>query len=140
VRYLLDTCLISELIKPRPRKSVVEWVKAQEETDLFLSVLTLGELQKGISRLAEGRKKRRLQAWMDQDLRRRFQGRILPVDDDVACAWGAISAQAEARGRPVPVMDGLIRATAQAHHLAIVTRNTKDVQATGARVLDPWQA
>ena len=140
MRYLLDTCLISELIKPRPRKSVVEWVRAQEESDLFISVLTLGKLERGISKLHEGRKKRRLQTWIDRDLKRRFQGRIVPVNEDIACAWGSLSAQAERNGGRVPAMDGLIAATAQAHDLTLVTRNTADMEATSVRLLDPWRA
>ena len=87
MRYLLDTCLISELQKARPSKAVCAWLAEQNEEDLYLSVLTFGEIQKGISQLPDGRKKARLQSWLDRDLRDRFRGRIAPVTEEVSLAW-----------------------------------------------------
>ena len=139
MRYLLDTCVLSELTKPAPDPQVTAWVAAQEEDDLGVSALTLGELQHGVSRLPAGARRRRLQAWVDDDLRRRFADRCLPVDDGVACAWGELSARAEDEGHPVSVIDGLVAATALTHDLTLVTRNTRDMAPTGARLLDPWQ-
>ena len=138
MRYLLDTCLLSELVKPRPDPSVIAWVSQQNESQLFLSVLTLGELRKGVERLKDGRKRVRLAQWLEGELKPRFAGRLLAVDEDVAEQWGIVSAQASARGLALPVMDGLISATALVHGLAVVTRNVSDIQASGAQVFNPW--
>ena len=138
--YLLDTCVLSEFQKPTPQATVVAWLRAQEEETFFLSVLTLGELQRGISRLPASRKRNRLQAWLDSDLRQRFEGRILPIDDAVALRWGGVQARVEARATPLPVMDGLIACTALTHDLAVVTRNGEDFARTGVEVVDPWVA
>ena len=138
--YLLDTCVLSEFQRPTPQATVVAWLRAQEEEALFLSVLTLGELQRGISRLPASRKRNRLQAWLDSDLRQRFEGRILPIDDVVALRWGGVQARVEARGTPLPVMDSLIACTALTHDLAVVTRNGEDFAHTGVAVVDPWVA
>jgi len=139
VNYLLDTCLVSEVVKKKPDSTVIQWLKAQNEECCFLSVLTLGELQKGISRLSDGQKKRTLQTWVDTDLRQRFSGRILSVDTDVAEHWGELSAQAEKTGRVIPAIDGLIAATAAAYGLTVVTRNTKDIEPTAVSLLNPWE-
>jgi predicted nucleic acid-binding protein len=140
VSYLLDTCVLSEFQRSTPQATVVAWLRAQEEETFFLSVLTLGELQRGISRLPASRKRNRLQAWLDSDLRQRFEGRILPIDDSVALRWGEVQARVEARGKPLPVMDNLIACTALIHNLAVVTRNGEDFARTGVRVVDPWVA
>jgi toxin FitB len=140
VSYLLDTCVLSEFQRPAPQATVVAWLRAQEEETFFLSVLTLGELQRGISRLPTSRKRNRLQAWLDSDLRQRFEGRILPIDDNVALRWGEVQARVEARGTSLPVMDNLIACTALIHNLAVVTRNGEDFARTGVRVVDPWAA
>ncbi len=139
MNYLLDTCVVSEVVKKKPDSTVIQWLKAQNEECCFLSVLTLGELQKGISRLPDGQKKRTLQTWVDTDLRQRFSDRILSVDIDVAEHWGELSAQAEKAGRVVPAIDGLIAATAAAHGLTVVTRNTKDIEPTAVSLLNPWK-
>lgn len=138
MRYLLDTCLVLELVKPRPDPSVIAWVGQQAESQLFLSVLTLGELRKGIEGLEDGRKRIRLAQWLDGELRQRFAGRLLAVEEDVAEQWGIVSARAKARGVAVPVVDGLIAATALVHGLTVVTRNVPDIQSTGAQVFNPW--
>lgn len=140
MRYLLDTCLLSELVKPEPSPSVIDWLTGADESTLFLSVLTLGEIQKGISGMAEGGRKRKLQQWLDNDLQQRFAGRILPVDAQTAADWGLLSGQARALGRAVPVIDGLLAATARQHDLSLVTRNTSDFADLGVVVVNPWQA
>jgi predicted nucleic acid-binding protein len=137
---LLDTCVLSEFQKPRPEPRVVEWLRGQEEELLFLRVLTLGELQRGVSKLAPSKKHDRLQVWLDADLPTRFAGRILPIDERVAVEWGRLQALAEARGRPIPVVDGLLAATALVHHLSVVTRNRVDFAGTDVHVVDPWVA
>jgi toxin FitB len=138
VRYLLDTCVISEVTKKRPSAKVLTWLDAREELTLFLSVITLGELQKGVSKLPVSRRRGRLQQWIEQDLTRRFTGRILGVELEVAMRWGAITATAEQQGRPVPVLDGLLAATALVAGLTLVTRNTPHMQTTGVQLFDPW--
>ena len=138
MRYLLDTCLVSEMARPRPSKAVIAWIADQREEDLYLSVLTLGEIQKGIAPLPEGRKKARLLAWLDHDLRERFAGRIVAITDEVALAWGRISGESAARGRPLPVIDALIAASALAIDAIVVTRDESAIRATGARTVNPW--
>lgn len=138
MRYLLDTCLLSELIKPRPDPWVIAWVGLQNESQLYLSVLTLGELRKGVERLKDGRKRVRLAQWLDGELKPRFAGRLLAVDEDVVERWGIVCAQANARGLAVPVIDGLIAATALVHGMTVVTRNVSDIQVSGAQVFNPW--
>lgn len=139
MKYLLDTCLISELVKKEPNPGVVNWLDEQDEQTLFLSVLNLGELQKGISKLPEGRKKDELQAWIGLDLVERFAGRILDIDLDTALCCGRIQGEAERTGEKLPVMDSLIAATAAAHGLVVVTRNVRDMERCGVRVCNPWE-
>ena len=138
MKYLLDTCLLSELIKPNPSAKVVEWLSAQNEDHLFISVLTIGEILKGIGKLPKSRKKTQLQAWVDHDLRTRFKRKTLPIDEEAAETWGTISAEAEEKGKKLPVIDGLLAATALSNGLTIITRNTKDIEASGAQCLNPW--
>jgi predicted nucleic acid-binding protein len=140
VKWLLDTCVISELVRPKPEPSVVEWVRHQQEEHLFLSVLTLGELCKGIQRLPDSHKRVHLENWLDRDLKVRFAGRWLAVDEEVAERWGLVTADAVRRGQGVPVLDGLIAATALVHGMTVVTRNTADIRSTGALFLNPWEA
>jgi predicted nucleic acid-binding protein len=138
VKFLLDTCLISELVKKKPNAAVLKWLDQRDEQSLFLSVLTLGELQKGISRLSIGVRKDDLQAWIEHDLIERFEGRILDLDLETALIWGKLQGEAELKGGKLPVMDSLIAATAIAHGLLVVTRNVKDIERCRARVFNPW--
>ena len=138
MKYLLDTCLISELVKKEPNPSVVSWLDQQDEQTLFLSVLNLGELQKGISKLTDGTTKDELQAWVALDLVERFTGRILDIDLETALSWGRLQGEAEQAGEKLPVMDSLIAATAAAHGLVVVTRNAKDMERCGVKVCNPW--
>lgn len=137
--YLLDTCVVSELLKPRPSRTVTAWLAAQREEDLHLSVLTLGEVQKGVAQLPRSRKKARLQSWLDRDLRDRFRGRIAPIDENVALTWGRVSGDALARGRPLPVIDSLIAATAIVRDAAVVTRDEAGIREAGAKTVNPWE-
>jgi len=138
VKFLLDTCLVSELVKKEPNPKVVSWLDEREEQNLFLSVLTLGELQKGVSKLPAGIKKEDLQVWIEHDLAERFEGRILELDMDTALTWGKLQGEAEQRGEKLPVMDSLIAATATTHGLLVVTCNTRDLERCQARVFNPW--
>lgn len=138
MKYLLDTCLISELVKKEPNPAVVSWLDEQDEQKLFLSVLNLGELQKGISKLPDGTKKDELQEWVALDLVERFTGRILDVDLETSLCWGRLQGKAEKTGEKLPVMDSLIAAAAAAHGLVVVTRNVRDIERCGVRVCNPW--
>lgn len=138
MKYLLDTCVISELISKQPSKKVVDWVESQNERTFCLSVLTLGELQKGISKLPAGKKRIRMKSWVDNELLKRFTGRIIDVNRDVAMRWGDLSGAAEKEGRKIPVLDGLLAATSIQHGLTFVTRNIKHIRDTGAELYDPW--
>lgn len=138
MNFLIDTCVLSEFVKKKPAQKIVDWLKDQEEESLFLSVMTIGEIQKGVVRLPESKKKKDLQIWLNRDLKRRFEGRILPVDDRVATLWGEILGHAEIKGDAVPAVDGLIAATGLAHDLVVITRNAKHIAKTGVRLVDPW--
>lgn len=135
--YLLDTCALSEFTKPKPSAAVDAWFAQVPDGTDFVSVLTLGELEKGITKLATSRRRASLERWFG-DLRDRFSGRILLVDEPVGLEWGRIAARGELAGHPVPSIDALIAATAIVHGLAVVTRNTSDIARTGAPVIDPW--
>jgi predicted nucleic acid-binding protein len=139
VSYLLDTCVVSEPTKPRPAPTVTAWLSEVDPDDLYLSVLTLGELERGIERLADGRKKRGFRTWLER-VRAESMDRILAVDDSIATEWGRILAKAEKAGSPLPVIDALIAATAIVRGLTVVTRNTSDIARAGAAILDPWLA
>jgi predicted nucleic acid-binding protein len=138
--FLLDTSCVSELVRVKPDPRVLEWMEAAEETLLHLSVLTLGEIRKGLAALPQGRRRTRLEAWLEVDLRGRFSGRILPVDAAVADRWGLLAAQARRSGATLPVIDGLLAATALHHNLTMVSRNVSDFSATQVPVLNPWEA
>lgn len=138
MNYLLDTCVISELTKKHPEKKVLQWLETQKEDSLYLSVLTLGEIQKGIHRLPDSKKKHALSLWVQHDLCQRFEGRILPLDQAVCQLWGKIQGEAETRGKTIPVIDSLIAATALAHQLFVVTRNSSDMEKSGVQMVDPW--
>jgi predicted nucleic acid-binding protein len=137
VGYLLDTCLLSEVWKPRPNSGVVGWLATSMEDELFVSALSLGELKKGIEKLPDGRKKERL-ARDYVLLRSRFSSRVLGITDVIAERWGALSADAERAGRHVHVVDGLIAATALVQGLMVVTRNVNDFGTIPVPLLDPW--
>jgi predicted nucleic acid-binding protein len=138
VSWLLDTCVVSELIRPRPKASVVRWVRERDERELFLSVVTIGELEKGIAKLPDSSKRLSLEQWVRRDLAERFRTRLLSIDAGIASRWGAISGTSEARGQPLPVVDALIAATGLLHGLVVVTRNTEDLERCGVRCFDPW--
>lgn len=139
MNYLLDTNVVSEWMKPRPDLGVVEWLANADEDRLFLSVASLAELRYGVERLAKGQKRSRLEDWLETDLRNRFEGRVMAIDEKVAAEWGRLLAKADAVGRPMGAMDGFLAATAVAHGLTLVTRNASDFGVTGIKVVDPWK-
>jgi toxin FitB len=136
--FLLDTNVISELIKPEPEPKVATWIDGTDEELLFLSVLTLGEIRKGIVLLPRSARRTSLEAWLSKELPLRFSNRILSVDQEVADRWGHLSGLTSARGVHVGVIDGLLAATAMQHNLTLVTRDTRDVTATGVTLFNPW--
>lgn len=136
--YLIDTCALSEFTKPKPTVTVDEWFAAMPDGTDFVSVLTLGELEKGISKLTTSRRRSTLERWF-ADLRDRFAGRILDINEAIALAWGRMAARCEQDGKPLPVIDGMLGATAIVHGLSVVTRNTSDIARTGAPIIDPWE-
>ena len=138
MRCLVDTCVVSESVRARPDPKVLAWLGEQQEADLYLSVLTIGELVKGIARLGESRRRAELTAWFEEDLARRFGARVLPVCAEVAALWGELQARAELCGKKMPVVGGLIAATALHHGLAVATRNGSDMAASGVGIVDPW--
>lgn len=138
MNYLLDTCLISELAKSKPDEEVVDWVLSENETGFYVSVLTFGELHKGIEKLPESKKKDELRSWIEDELKNRFQNRIIDIDMRVSILWGKIQCIAEKKGKPMPAIDSLIAATALAHDLTVVTRNVSDMEQSGVRLLNPW--
>jgi predicted nucleic acid-binding protein len=138
--FLLDTNCVSELIRPRPDRRVMEWTDAANEASLYLSVLTLGEIRKGLAALPQGTRRTRLETWLEVDLKARFRGRILPVDAEVADRWGLLTAEAKRKGKPLPVIDGLLAATALHHNLTVVSRNASDFARARVAVLNPWEA
>jgi len=138
VSWLLDTCVVSELVRPRPKASVVRWVLERDEDELFLSVITIGELEKGIARLPDSPKRVALEQWVRRELADRFRDRLLAVDSGVAARWGALVGASEVRSQPLPVIDSLIAATGLQHDLTVVTRNTDDLERCGAHCFNPW--
>jgi toxin FitB len=138
MKYILDTCVISEIIKSGANENVLAWISNQNEEDLFLSILTFGEIEKGIAKLSNDSRKKKLKLWVEDDLKKRFNGRILPIDLLVANQWGVSQGKAELAGKPMPVIDGLIAATGIAYKCIVVTRNTVDMQQSGVELLNPW--
>ncbi|QWF69795.1 type II toxin-antitoxin system VapC family toxin [Methylomonas paludis] len=138
MNYLLDTCVLSELIKPQPNQNVATWIEKIQECHLYISALTMGEIQKGISRLENSKKKQSLQIWLEQDLAARFSGRILSVDAEISLEWGNMQGQAIRSGTTLPVIDSLIAATAKCHNLTLVTRNLEDFKNLPINLNNPW--
>jgi len=137
--FLLDTNCISEVVRTKPEPRVLEWMEAAEESLLYLSVLTLGEIRKGAARLPQGKRRTHLESWLELDLQARFSGRILPIDGSIADRWGWLAAEAKRKGRALSAIDGLLAATALHHNLTIVSRNVSDFAGTQVPVANPWE-
>ena len=136
--YLLDTNCISELVRLKPEPSVIVWMQATDETLLYLSVLTLGEIRKGLAGLPQGKRRTHLETWLEIELRARFAGRILPIDVPVADRWGLLAASAKRDGKTLSAIDGLLAATALHYNLTVVSRNVSDFMNTQVPVVNPW--
>lgn len=137
MRFLLDTCVVSALRRPDENVSLARWISGVDETDLFLSVITIGELEKGVSLLPEGKRKSAVDDWVRRIVAARFGDRILPIDLAVAARWGELVAAREKKGKPLPILDAVIAATAGVFDCTVVTRNTRDFADCGVRLLNP---
>lgn len=138
--FLLDTNCISEVVRARPEPRVLEWLEAADERLLYLSVLTLGEIRKGVAGLPQGKRRTRLEAWLEVELQARFSGRILPIDAAIADRWGLLAADAKRRGKALSTIDALLAATALHFNLTLVSRNVSDFAHTPVLILNPWEA
>ena len=138
MNFLLDTNVVSESTRPRPNTGLMTWLNDVDENSVFLSVITLTELRYGVERLAPGRRRNQLDRWLEQELPKRFDGRILPVDASIADACGRLIARTESLGRPIEARDAFIAATAQFHRLTLVTRNASHFETTLKSILTPW--
>jgi toxin FitB len=136
VSFLLDTNVVSEIARPRPERAVLAWFAAAADAQLYLSVLSLGEIRKGIDQLPAGARRALLTAWLEGDLPAWFGARLLLIDAAVADRWGRLLAASE---RSLPAIDSLLAATALVHDLALVTRNVSDFEIPGLEVVDPWR-
>lgn len=136
--YLLDTCVFSELTKKQPSESVTDWLLGREEALYYVSAMTFGEIKKGVEKMEDSSRRKKLEHWVDEFLIPRFWSRILAIDSRVANIWGPLVAKAEKKGRVLPTIDSLIAATALTHGLHIVTRNSKDFDGLGISLINPW--
>ena len=139
MRFLIDTSVVAELLRPVPSVRVIEWMNAQPALDVAMSVLTVGEIERAITLLPAGKRRSALERWINGDLPQQFQGRLLGVDEAVVREWGRLTARAGTSGRALPVVDGLMLATAAVHGLTFVTRNESDCAARGVPVFNPWR-
>jgi predicted nucleic acid-binding protein len=138
--FLLDTNCLSELVRAEPEPRVMEWVESADEQLLYISVLTLGEIRKGVAGLPQSSRRTRLESWLSVELQTRFAGRILPIDVAVAERWGVLAAQARSKGVSLPIIDGLLAATAAHYNLTVVSRNAVDFTGAQVAVLNPWES
>lgn len=137
--YLLDTCLVSELARPRPNTGVLVWLDGRHSDEIYLSSITIGELAQGIAILPSGRRREGLEDWYALTVRE-FEGSVIDFDRPVAEAWGSLVAGARRRGRSLPTIDSMLAATALSHELTMVTRNVADFDGLGIEVHNPWTA
>ncbi len=138
-KYLLDTNIPSELLRIKPNQQVVDWVSSQDSSLLYISVVTIGEIWKGIALLADGKRRNSLELWLKNEFIPWFEGRILPITEEIATNWGLLEAARQIKGRALNIADGQIAATASVHNLVVVTRNVKDFADLGIEIFNPWK-
>lgn len=138
MNYLLDTCVLSELVAKKPNARVLTWLEGVDEQQLFLTAVTIGEIQKGIAKLPESKRKQELEDWLSHALLGRFENRIISLDIPVMLTWGQLVGHLEAQGEKMPAIDSLIAATARHHQLILVTRNEADFMNSGIDLYNPW--
>lgn len=139
MKYLLDTSAISELVAKHPNPKVVDFIDSLDSDDVFLSVITIGEIAKGVEKLPKSKRKQELHSWLKENLLVRFDGRIFPLDTEVLIEWGILIARLESTGITLPAIDSLIAATTLTHKLILVTRNVDDFSGTGIEIVNPWE-
>ena len=137
--FLLDTNVISELVAPKPNPSVIRWLEGLDQERIFLSVITIGELKRGIEKLPDSKRKKTLSEWLTGDLLIRFGDQVLSIDVSVILTWGTLVAAMGANGKKIPVVDSLLAATAKHFGLTFVTRNTRHLKTTGISLFSPWE-
>ncbi len=137
--FLLDTNVVSEWVRPRPDEHVVAWLEAVDEEEVFMSVVSFAELRRGVDLLPPGRRRDRLDEWIEEDLATRFHGRIIEVDRPIADAWGRMMVRVQRAGRALGAMDAFFAATAESHELTLVTRNTRDFTGLHVALHNPWE-
>lgn len=139
MRILLDTCILSELRNPNSAVLLKQALQPFDANDLFISVISIGEIAKGIALLSPSKKKSELQSWALL-LANNYADRILSINIDIAQVWGELTANALLQGNNIPAADGLIAATAVTHGLHVMTRNVSDFQLSGVLLLNPWES
>src|SRR6266498_2678506 len=139
MKSLLDPCVILELVTKHPNPKVVDFVDSLDSDDVYLSVITIGEIAKGVEKMPKSKRKQELHSWLKEDLLVRFDGGIIPLDTQVLMEWGMLIARLESTGITLPAIDSLIAATTLTHKLTIVTRNVDDFTGTGIEIVNPWE-
>lgn len=139
MKYLLDTNVISEFISKNPNQKVVKYILTLDETDLYLSAITIGEIKAGIEKLDNSRKKETLLRWLEKDLLNRFKNKIIPVDTDVMLKWGEINNRLKKLGTPLPIMDSLIGTSCEVYNMTLLTRNEKDFKNINIQIINPFE-
>ena len=139
-RFLIDTNVISEFVRPKPSLQVKHWFESADPESLFASVVTFGEIRLGIEDLPEGKRRAALEQWLEEGVPEWFQANLLPVTKAIADRWGQMTIQAKRKGVTISTADGLIAATALEHDLTLVTRNAKDFAVVGVKLFNPWGA
>jgi toxin FitB len=139
MKWLLDTCVISELISLRPQQHVIDWIDAIQPDSAYLSVITIGEIYKGMERLPHSKRRETIRGWLEEDLLLRFRGKIVPIDVNVVTTWGKLTGRLEKDGRKMAALDSLIAASALHGDFTLVTRNIDDFMFTGVSIHNPWQ-
>ena len=137
--FLLDTNVVSEWVRPQPDRNVVSWLAEVDEDRVFISVISLAEIRRGVEMLPAGRKRERLASWLAEELPARFEERILDIDPQIAETWGVLMARGQKIGLTLGSMDAFVAATAEVHGLTLATRNVKDFRRLAVSLFDPWQ-
>lgn len=139
MKYLLDTCVISELVAKQPAPKVLAWIDSVDPDGVFLSVITIGEIAKGIQKLPSSKRKQELIDWLENELLIRFQDNLIELDANILIQWGKLTAHLESKGQTIPAIDALIAASALERGLILVTRNVSDFDGTGVEIINPWE-
>ena len=139
IGFLLDTNVLSDLARAGADESVARWADRQPAASLFISEVSVGEIEKGINKLPRSRCRQQIEGWLQQLLAVDFAGRVIAVDRAIWVTWGRLSGEALRRGRSLPALDALVAATAIEHDLVLATRDTSVLRTTGVRLIDPWR-